>query len=119
MLNIETTDSLPPVRRGGGRPSAERKQIQDALATLSTQVVRNVEAGNKYNALQQRIRQAAQQMGLKVKVVYRKSEDDQNIGDLYFVGMIDTPEVVVDDTDLNPKAKTVRNAVKSSDKTKV
>ena len=31
MLNIEKTEELPQVRRGGGRPSAERKQIQDAL----------------------------------------------------------------------------------------
>lgn len=89
MLNIETTDALPPVRRGGGRPSAERKQIQDALSTLETQVVRDVEAGNKYNALQQRIRQAAQAMGLKVKIVYRKHEDNLEVGDLYFMGISD------------------------------
>ena len=87
MLNIETTDSLPPVRRGGHRPSAERKQIQDALATLETQVIKDIEAGNKYNALQQRIRQAAQSMGLKVKIVYRKHEDNLEIGDLYFIGI--------------------------------
>lgn len=87
MLNIETTDSLPPVRRGGGRPSAERKQIQDALNTFDTQIIKDVEAGNKYNALQQRIRQAAQSMGLKVKIVFRKHEDNLNLGDLYFVGI--------------------------------
>ena len=87
MLDIQTTASLPPVRRGGGRPSEERKQIQDALSTLDTQVIRDVESGNKYNALQQRIRQAAQQMGLKVKIVFRKHEDDLEIGDLYFVGI--------------------------------
>lgn len=89
MLNIETTETLPPVRRGGGRPSAERKQIQDALATLETQVVRDVQSGNKYNALQQRIRQAAQSMGLKVKIVFRKHEDNLEVGDLYFVGISD------------------------------
>jgi len=87
MLNIETTESLPMVRRGGGRPSQERKQIQDSLSTLDIQVIREVEAGNKYNALQQRIRQAAQQMGLKVKIVFRKHEDNLEIGDLYFVGI--------------------------------
>ena len=52
MLNIETTDQLPPVRRGGGRPSQERKQIQDALVSGEIQVVKDVEAGNKYNASQ-------------------------------------------------------------------
>ena len=87
MLNIEPTETLPPVRRGGGRPSAERKQIQDALSTLETQVVRDVASGDKYNALQQRIRQAAQSMGLKVKIVFRKHEDNLDIGDLYFVGL--------------------------------
>lgn len=87
MLDIQTTESLPPVRRGGGRPSEERKQIQDALSTLDTQVIRDVESGNKYNALQQRIRQAAQQMGLRVKIVFRKHEDNLEIGDLYFVGI--------------------------------
>lgn len=86
MLNIETTDSLPAVRRGGGRPSEERKQIQAALSTLEAQVVKNVEAGNKYNALQQRIRQTAQSMGLKVRIVYRKHDDNPEIGDLYFHG---------------------------------
>jgi hypothetical protein len=86
MLNIETTDQLPPVRRGGGRPSEERKQIQDALNSGEIQVVKDVEAGNKYNALQQRIRQAAQSMGLKVKIVYRKHEDNLDVGDLYFHG---------------------------------
>jgi hypothetical protein len=86
MLNIETTDQLPPVRRGGGRPSEERKQIQDALVSGEIQVVKDVEAGNKYNALQQRIRQAAQSMGLKVKIVYRKHEENLEVGDLYFHG---------------------------------
>jgi hypothetical protein len=105
MLNIETTDALPAVRRGGGRPSAERKQIQDALATLETQVVRDVESGNKYNALQQRIRQAAQSMGLKVKIVYRKHEDNLEVGDLFFVGI---GEENADDS----KAKTIRKASK-------
>ena len=86
MLNIETTYQLPPVRRGGGRPSQERKQIQDALVSGEIHVVKDVEAGNKYNALQQRIRQAAQSMGLKVKIVYRKHEDNLEVGDLYFHG---------------------------------
>lgn len=103
MLNIETTDSLPPVRRGGGRPSEERVQIQNALKTLETQVVRDVEVGNKYNALQQRIRQAAQSMGLKVKIVFRKHEDDMTLGDLYFVGVQD---------DDKAKTNTVRKATK-------
>lgn len=92
MLNIETTDSLPPVRRGGGRPSEERKQIQDALQSGAIQVVKDIEAGNKYNALQQRIRQAAQSMGLKVKIVYRKHEDNNDIGDLYFHGYTEKEE---------------------------
>jgi hypothetical protein len=95
MLNIEVTDSLPTVRRGGGRPSEERKQIQDALKSGEVQVVKNIEAGNKYNALQQRIRQAALQMGLKVKIVYRKHDDNLSIGDLYFHGYTeDVVEVI-------------------------
>ena len=105
MLNIEKTDELPPVRRGGGRPSAERKQIQDALNTLETQVVRDVESGNKYNALQQRIRQTASAMGLKVKIVYRKHEDNEAFGDLYFVGVNET-----EDASLEAKKSTVRRS---------
>ena len=62
MLDIETTDTLPPVRRGSSRPSEERKQIQDALQKKEVNIVKNVEAGNKYNALQQRIRQAARNL---------------------------------------------------------
>ncbi len=96
MLDIQTTESLPPVRRGGGRPSEERKQIQEALSTLDTQVIRDVESGNKYNALQQRIRQAAQHMGLKVKIVFRKHEDNLEVGDLYFVGISPDEEKVQD-----------------------
>jgi hypothetical protein len=103
MLNIEKTEELPAVRRGGGRPSAERKQIQEALNTLETQVVRDVEAGNKYNALQQRIRQTASAMGLKVKIVYRKHEDNEVLGDLYFVGMNE-----IEDPTLDAKKSTVR-----------
>ena len=105
MLNIEKTDERPPVRRGGGRPSAERKQIQEALNTFETQVVRDIEAGNKYNALQQRIRQTASAMGLKVKIVYRKHEDDETIGDLYFVG-VDGSE----DPTLDSKKNTIRRS---------
>lgn len=86
MLNIETADALPPVRRNSSRPSEERKQIQGALGSGVVQVIKDVEAGNKYNALQQRIRQTAQAMGLKVKIVYNKHEDDSTIGDLYFHG---------------------------------
>jgi hypothetical protein len=111
MLNIETTEALPPVRRGGGRPSAERKQIQDAISTLETQVIRDVEFGNKYNALQQRIRQAAASMNLKVKIVYRKHEDNEAVGDLYFVGINDESsdsEKIVDES----KSKTVRRTIK-------
>lgn len=111
MLNIETTETLPPVRRGGGRPSAERKQIQDAINTFETQVIRDVEAGNKYNALQQRIRQAAAGMNLKVKIVYRKHEDNETVGDLYFVGIKEDDskaENVVDES----KSKTVRRNMK-------
>lgn len=86
MLDIETTDNLPPVRRGSARPSEERKQIQDALKSGEVNIVKNVEAGNKYNALQQRIRQAALSIGMKVKIVYRKHEDNTDLGDLYFHG---------------------------------
>ena len=86
MLSIETTDSLPPVRRGGGRTSEERKQIQDALKTGDVQVVKGIESGNRYNALQQLIRQAAHSMDLKVKIVFRRHEDNPEIGDVYFHG---------------------------------
>jgi hypothetical protein len=86
MLNIEKTDQLPPVRRGSSRPSEERKQIQDALRNGEVNIVRDVESGNKYNALQQRIRQTASSIGLKVKIVYRRHEDNKEIGDLYFQG---------------------------------
>ena len=86
MLDIETADTMPAVRRSAARPSEERKQIQSALQTGTVQVIKNVEAGNKYNALQQRIRQAAQSMGLKVKIVNNRHDNDATIGDLYFHG---------------------------------
>lgn len=107
MLNIETAESIPSVRRGGARPSEERVQIQNALASHSAQVIKDVEFGNKYNALQQRIRQAAHSMGLKVNIVFNRHEDNRDLGDVYFVGIAD---------DATESKTSVRRAVKSSAK---
>jgi hypothetical protein len=110
MLNIESAESIPSVRRGGARPSEERIQIQNALASGSAQMIKDIEFGNKYNALQQRIRQAAHSMGLGVSIVFSRHEDDHQIGDVYFVGV---PASESDD-----KKSSVRRAVKSDVKTK-
>ena len=84
MLEIKKTDELPPVRRSGGRTSAEREQIKAALQTFEPVVIENVAVGKPYNALQQRIRQAAASIGVKVYI--RQTKKDDNLSDLYFEG---------------------------------
>jgi 3-dehydroquinate dehydratase len=111
MLNIESAESVPSVRRGGARPSEERIQIQNALASGSAQMIKDIEFGSKYNALQQRIRQAAHSMNLKVNIVFSRHEDNHEIGDVYFVG--------VSNSESNSKKDSVRRAVKNDVKTEV
>jgi len=84
MLEIKKTDGLPPVRRSGGRTSQEREQIKAALQTFEPVVIEDVAVGKPYNALQQRIRQAASSIGIKVYI--RQMKKDDNVSDLYFEG---------------------------------
>lgn len=87
MLEIKETNELPPVRRGGGRASEDRKKIIAALQSDKVAMIENIEVGKKYNAIQQRIRTAAESLGIKVTI--RQVRKDDNLADLYFEGYTD------------------------------
>lgn len=87
MLDIKETEGLPPVRRSGGRVSEEREQIKEALQSGKPVVIENVTPGKPYNALQQRIRQAAAALGIKVYI--RQERIDANASNLHFEGYND------------------------------
>ena len=85
MLDLETVDVLPKSRRGGGRRSEEREQIQAALREGKVQKISGIDAEKKFNALQQKIRQAATAIDMKVHISFQRNEDGVT-GDLYFEG---------------------------------
>lgn len=76
-LEITTVDTFPQISRSG-RTSAELQQIIDSLIESSksgkTFVIANVEAGKKFNSLQQRIRAQAKKLELRVMIHFDKNE---------------------------------------------
>ena len=81
-LEIKETDIFPKSTRSG-RTSEELKQIISSLiesnSTGKTFIISNVEAGKKFNSLQQRIRTQAKKLGLKVMIHFNKET-----GELYY-----------------------------------
>lgn len=73
-FNIKPVDSFPKITRS--RASEELIAIIDTLkesaATGQVFSIENVEAGNQYNSMQQRIRTQAKKFGLKVMISYDK-----------------------------------------------
>lgn len=110
MLDIKKADSLPPVRRGGGRTSAEREQIKEALLSGDVVMIEDVEKKNEYPALQQRIRTAGKDIA-NMKVTVRFDKKEENLGDVYFQGVIEDAEVVSEsDVATSPKAPRTRKS---------
>jgi hypothetical protein len=74
--------NLPPLVRGGARKNQE--QLKEVLAALKSQEpysIPGIDDDKSYNALQQRIRQLAKSVGIKVTIRHHK--EDQK---LYFQG---------------------------------
>ena len=73
-FNIKPVDSFPKITRS--RASEELIAIIDTLKESATQgqifSIENVEAGNQYNSMQQRIRTQAKKLGLKVMITFDK-----------------------------------------------
>lgn len=86
MLDLKTVeiDEVPKPGRGGNKKNADKKlQIQEQLRQGKGTLIENVEVGNPYNNLQQLIRQAGKEIGVKVTVVFQK-HDNGKTGDVYF-----------------------------------
>ncbi len=89
MKIVEVKEDLPGIKRNGGRGQSE--EVKDLIAKLKTGKVfkiDGVEAGNVYNALQQRIRSAAGTVkhangSRALKAQIRYIQDTQ---ELYFQG---------------------------------
>jgi hypothetical protein len=81
-VDIKDVKELPPLVRGGGkRASEETRQLQDLLKSCKPKAIENIAEGKQYNALSQRIRTAAKNIGMAVEIRYRKDEQT-----LYFQG---------------------------------
>jgi hypothetical protein len=75
-FNIKSVDSFPEIKRAG-RMSAELQKIIDCLIESSKTgkgyEIENVEAGKKFNSLQQRIRSQAKKLNFKVTIHYNSA----------------------------------------------
>lgn len=87
MLELKTVDTVPKPQTGSTKNSEERIAIQEALqANIGTDkgtLIEGIEAGKPAVNLSQRIRKAGEQIGVKVTVVFQKSDDGKTV-DLYF-----------------------------------
>lgn len=88
-LVLEQTEALPSVSRGSGRSSEETNQLKEAVSGKTPIVIRGVDKSG-FNALQQKIRYAAREVGMKVSI---RRHNDSNPGsdtegtvDVHFLG---------------------------------
>jgi hypothetical protein len=101
-MMIKEASKFPEISRSG-RTSAELQGIIDTLILSSESgkpyTIENVEAGKKYNSLQQRIRAQAKKLNLQVQIHFVASENtlyfrvpsDLNKGE--FLGGVKTKNV--------------------------
>jgi len=109
-INIKPVDSFPTIARS--RASAELQQIIDSLVMSANtgQIfsIENIEAGNAYNSMQQRIRTQAKKHNLKVMISFDKSNNT-----LYYkassafkekvpVQAVEFDDVELDDVEISP-----------------
>lgn len=67
-LVTKTADSLPTIARRGGRNSEEKRMLQENLQSGQVHFIEGVHTPNEFNALQQRIRTAANDLGMKATI---------------------------------------------------
>lgn len=101
-MMIQEATNFPEISRSG-RTSAELQQIIDTLVLSSENgkpyTIENVEAGKKYNSLQQRIRAQAKKLNLRVQIhfdarnntLYFRVPSDLNTGQTF--GSVKTKNV--------------------------
>jgi hypothetical protein len=115
-MEIKQADKFPVISRTG-RTSAELQMIIDTLVlsskTGSPFSITSIEAGKKYNSMQQRIRAQAKKLGLGVEIHFDKTNST-----LYFRVPV-SPEIEkAKAPNMNTvKAKDIKN-VRSTVKTK-
>ena len=117
-MEIKQADKFPVISRTG-RTSAELQMIIDTLVmsgkTGSPFSIENIEAGKKYNSMQQRIRAQAKKLGLNVEIHFDKASST-----LYFrVPNVNGSELENAQTPITKtvKAKDIKN-VRTAVKTK-
>ena len=113
-MEIKQADKFPVISRTG-RTSAELQMIIDTLVmsgkTGSPFSITNIEAGKKYNSMQQRIRAQAKKLGLNVEIHFDKTNST-----LYFRVPV-SPDIENAKIPNTVKAKDIKN-VRSAVKTK-
>jgi len=82
-LVLEQTDTLPAVSRGSGRSSEETTQLKEAVSSKTPIRIAGIDKKD-FNALQQKIRYAAREVGLKVAI--RRSNITDDMVDVTFQG---------------------------------
>jgi len=82
-LVLEKTDSLPAVSRGSGRSSEETNQLKEAVTSKTPIRIPGVDK-DEFNALQQKIRYAAREVGMKVAI--RRHNETETTVDVHFEG---------------------------------
>ena len=106
-MQIKQADNFPVISRSG-RTSEELKSIIGALLMSSKDgkpyLISNIEFGNKYNSMQQRIRAQAKKLNLKVQIHFDKSNET-----LYFIAH--TPI----SSEIENAKKPIKNSAKSKD----
>lgn len=105
MLEIKKAKELPPRRHGGGRRSVEREAIKEAIATLEPNVIEGIAVEKGYNNVQQRLRSAANDIGLRVKIRFEHA-DGEDTGSVYFQGWKPTAADTKKSTTKAKEAKT-------------
>lgn len=114
-MEIKKADKFPVISRTG-RTSAELQMIIDTLVlssnTGSPYSITSIEAGKKYNSMQQRIRAQAKKLGLGVEIHFDKTNST-----LYFrvpvSSEIENAQIANKSTVKAKDVSNVRSAVKT------
>ena len=106
-MQIKEANNFPVISRSG-RTSEELRNIIETLLLSSKNgkpySISNIEFGNKYNSMQQRIRAQAKKLNLKVQIHFDKSDET-----LYFIAH--TPI----SSEIENAKKPIKNSAKSKD----
>ena len=110
-FNIKAVDSFPEITRTG-RTSEELKMIINSLmeSGKSNQVfsIEGIEAGKKFNSLQQRIRSQAKKLNLRVTIHF-----DSNTSTLFFKVPAET-KIVAEKSVSTKEVKSIKTVSKTN-----